>query len=899
MGLLPHRRPRRKLRRQFLLTLLMPPQNFPRPRNHLARQPRQSSHLNSIALVRAPSLHPPQKYNLVPRLLHRHMHIPHASQKLLQLRQLMIVRSKKRPRPRPRMQSLHHSPSNRQSVESSRPASDFIEQNQTSRGRRIQNRRHFAHLHQKSRPAPRQIIRSPNPREHPVQQRQFRRRRRHKRPHLRQNRNQSRLPQISGLAPHVRSSNQKQKLRLIIQIQIIRHEPLAALLQQLFNHRMPPARNHQNPALSFPAQRSLGKFRPRIIPRSRNPREIHQHVQLRDPRRNAPQPPRLPRNSLANFHVQPPLNLQHPLFRGQYFPFMLLQFRRSKPLRIHQSLLPLVVRRRQMQIRFRNLDIETENLVISNFQRPNPSPLPLALLHRSNNLPPLPRNIVQLIELRIESPPNHARIASHRRWIVRNPPRNHLPHISHFVQLLAQRSQPAAKRNRPHHQRRQQPVQHWNLLQRLPQRQQIPRRSHAQSNPASQPLQIQNPLKRPMNLLALHSPRFQFAHGIQTILNLPQRNLRTQNPSPQQPRPHPRSRLINRLQQSRRSIIPRRRFHQFQIPHSHRIQNHRILLLVISNAVQMLQASSRRPQRRIRNRIFRRPRPDRRSLAQVMHQRPRRGRRRRVPVQSKSFQSSHPKMLLQHPCSVIRLKRPFIQTRFHRPQPIHLRRQSHRKQSHRPRQKHFARPQNPQLIPQPRLRLLPRKLGSPKFPSRKIHKRQSNHKLNPAPAAASTRLRTRTSAAGRTRPGTRSRSAARTRRSPRGRTNRRTPRHRRQIIIFLSSHQPRAASRPRRQDPYHFPPHNFLPRPRHFHLLADRHLVPSLNQSRNIIFRRVIRHPAHRHRLPLLLIPRRHSDLQQTRSHHRIVIKKLIEIPQTKKQQSTRMLLLHRMILLH
>src|SRR5271170_7064375 len=428
------------------------------------------------------------------------------------------------------MQSLHHRPGNSQPIKRRRPAPHLIKQNQTSRRSRIQNRRHLAHPHQKCRSPPRQIIRCPNPREHPFQQRQFRRRSRHKRPHLRQNRNQSRLPQISGLAPHVRPSNQKQKLRLIIQIQIIRHKPLASLLQKLLNHRMPPARNHQNPALSFPAQRSLRKFRPRIIPRSRNPREIHQHVQLRNPRRNAPQPPRLPRNSLANFHVQPPLNLQHPLFRRQYLPLMLLQFRRSKPLRIHQSLLPLVVRRRQMQIRFRNLDIETENLVISNFQRPNPSPLSLALLHGRNNLPPLPRNIVQLIELRIESPPNHARIASHCRRIIRNPARNHLPHISHFVQLLAQRSQPAAKPNRPHHQRRQQPMQHWNLLERLPQRQQIPRRSHPQSNPASQPLQIQYPLKRPVNFLPFHSPRFQFTNRVQPILNLPQRNLRTQNP---------------------------------------------------------------------------------------------------------------------------------------------------------------------------------------------------------------------------------------------------------------------------------------------------------------------------------------------------------------------------------
>src|SRR5580693_362210 len=248
-----------------------------------------------------------------------------------------------------------------------------------------------------------------------------------------------------------------------------------------------------------------------------------------------------------------------------------------------------------------------------------------------------------------------------------------------------------------------------------------------------------------------------------------------------------------------------------------------------------------------------------------MHQRPSRSRSLRMTVQPESFQSHHAKMLLQHPRSVVRLKYPLVQTRFHRAQSIHLRRHRHRKQSHRPRQQHLPWPQNPQFIPQPRLRLLPQKFRSAKFASRKVHKRQPNHRFLSAPAAPP-RARTRTHSHSR----------------------RRTPRHRRQIIIFLGVHQPRSASRPWRQHPYHFPAHNFLPRPRHFHLLADRHLVPSPNQPRNIIFRRVIRHPAHRHRLPLLLVPRRQSNLQQPRSHHRIVIEKFVEIPQTKQQQSRR-----------
>src|SRR5580704_1548832 len=113
------------------------------------------------------------------------------------------------------MQRLHHRPSDRKSVKRRSPAPHLIEQHQASRRSRIQNRRHLAHFHQKRRSPPRQIIRRPDPREHPVQKRQFRRRRRHKRAHLRQNRNQSRLPQKGGLSAHVRPGNQQQKLRFI------------------------------------------------------------------------------------------------------------------------------------------------------------------------------------------------------------------------------------------------------------------------------------------------------------------------------------------------------------------------------------------------------------------------------------------------------------------------------------------------------------------------------------------------------------------------------------------------------------------------------------------------------------------------------------------------------------
>ena len=291
----------------------------------------------------------------------------------------------------------------------------------------------------------------------------------------------------------------------------------------------------------------------------------------------------------------------------------------------------------------------------------------------------------------------------------------------------------------------------------------------------------------------------------------------------------------------------------------------------------MLQPRSRRTQRRNHRRIFRRTRPDRRRLPQIMHQCPSRRGRLRVSHQPKSFQSRHAKMFLQNPRRVIRLEHPIIQTCLDRPQPVHLRRHLHGEKRRRPRQEHLPRPQNPQFIPQTCFHLITRKFRSAKLAGREIHERKSDRAIPSAPPTSP-----------------RSASAR-----PGSSAHRRAPRHRRQIIIFLGVNQPRPASRPRRNHADHFSPHNLLARPRHFHLLADRHLVPRTNQPRDIILRRVIRHPAHRHRLPLFLVPRGQSDLQNLRRHHRVIVEKLVEIPQAEKQQGRRMLLLHRMILLH
>ena len=85
-------------------------------------------------------------------------------------------------------------------------------------------------------------------------------------------------------------------------------------------------------------------------------------------------------------------------------------------------------------------------------------------------------------------------------------------------------------------------------------------------------------------------------------------------------------------------------------------------------------------------------------------------------------------------------------------------------------------------------------------------------------------------------------------------------------------------------DAYDLTPHELLRLARLFRLFANRDPITFAHQSCNVIRRRVMWHPTHRHGIAALLVTRRQSYLQFTRASQRVIKKQLVEIAQTKKQ---------------
>src|SRR5579862_8951152 len=466
----------------------------------------------------------------------------------------------------------------------------------------------------------------------------------------------------------------------------------------------------------FTLRRATCKLRSRVVSRCRNPREVHQHVKLCDGRRRPPQARRLARDRLANFAIQPPLDFEYPLLGRQHLAFVLLQLARRESLGIDQSLLPLIISRRKMQIRFRNLDVETKHLVIANLERRYPGTLPLTLFHRRDNLASLLGDVAQLIELGVIAAADHSGIIDHRRRLFRNSARNQIAHVRHLVHLIAQRRKPG----RPSPHRRDLRAHARNPFEGSTQRQQISRRHHAQRHAARQPLEIENPLKLPSYFLARHRLPLQLRHRFEPRFYLFDRYFRPQNPASQQTRTHPRRRLVNRRQQRCPRVIATRSLYKLQVPRGHLIKDHRVLLLVIRDPIQVLKPRPSRPHGRNHRRVLWLPRANRRSLAQIMNERSRRGRRLRMFAQPKALKPRHSKMLFEESRRMIRLEQPIIEPCFNGPEAIQLARSRHRrrKQRHRLRQQHFPWSQDSEFVAQPRFRPLARKLRSAKFAGR-------------------------------------------------------------------------------------------------------------------------------------------------------------------------------------
>src|SRR5205814_4517722 len=216
--------------------------------------------------------------------------------------------------------------------------------------------------------------------------------------------------------------------------------------------------------------------------------------------------------------------------------------------------------------------------------------------------------------------------------------------------------------------RREKLFQHRKLRERLPQRHQFARRRKAQGDAAGEPFEVQDALELLADLSANDSLLDEVRDGIKTALDGLTLNERPEKPGAQQARAHAGYSGVQRSDKRRRTACSRNFLgedggKQLQVAHGNGIEDQSVVLLVIADAVKMLQCFNAGG-----GRVFirgARAVPARGVFAEIVNDGPGSSHRLRVLVQAKACEFRNAKLFAQDALRVAPLKNPVFQARFH------------------------------------------------------------------------------------------------------------------------------------------------------------------------------------------------------------------------------------------
>ncbi len=83
------------------------------------------------------------------------------------------------------------------------------------------------------------------------------------------------------------------------------------------------------------------------------------------------------------------------------------------------------------------------------------------------------------------------------------------------------------------------------------------------------------------------------------------------------------------------------------------------------------------------------------------------------------------------------------------------------------------------------------------------------------------------------------------------------------------------------------------------HLLGDHRRLAQLDQPRQVLLDRMVRHPGHHHRRAGRFAALGQGDVEQARGLARVLVKQLVEVAHAEQHQRIRVLRLDRQVLLH
>ena len=352
-----------------------------------------------------------------------------AVQPSLELGELVIMCGEEGLRPNDLRDVLDHGPGDAEAVEGRGTAADLIEDQQRLRRRIPEDIRHLVHLHHEGRLTGREVVARADPREDTIADRDIRMARRHEGADARHQHDQRHLPHVGRLTGHVRSGDDGDPVRRIVEAGIIGHEH--PILEQLLDHRMPPV-------LDIDASR-LVDLRTTVVVARRDLRQRDQAVQQRHIVRGLLHALHILRDGIPHIAEKLVLELVQLLLRTEDLILQLLELLRRVALRARQGLLPDIVRRHEVLEAVRHLDAVAEDTVKLHLQGLDPRALPLPLLELREPLLTVQLRLHVAVRLRVVALPDDAAIAARYRRILHDRLVDALVELLHLVDALIDR----------------------------------------------------------------------------------------------------------------------------------------------------------------------------------------------------------------------------------------------------------------------------------------------------------------------------------------------------------------------------------------------------------------------------------------------------------------------------
>src|SRR5215510_11189833 len=201
---------------------------------------------------------------------------------------------------------------------------------------------------------------------------------------------------------------------------VVRREPALDLVARIGQ----PALDHRMAALADHYLAGLVQFRPDVVVTRRAFGQRRAKVDVSDACGHLGDAVGVPADLGANLAVEIGFELDYPLAGVGYQRFMLFQLQREESLGVSQSLFAYVIAGRELEVRLRDLDVVTEDLVVADLERPYSAAFALARLELRQKILSARQHIAQFVKLSGEARANDRAALYLRRRALGDGPRD-------------------------------------------------------------------------------------------------------------------------------------------------------------------------------------------------------------------------------------------------------------------------------------------------------------------------------------------------------------------------------------------------------------------------------------------------------------------------------------------